>query len=145
MHEHLRKVERTHGLIDEKVRAWLIGAKLPKTLWFKASLSSVYLLNRQVSKSSKIGKTPYERRFDVKPNISHLRVFGCLAYGHVFKEAGRKKLDARGRESIFVGYATESPGYELYDLVKGVFYTSGSVEFDENVFPSDQMQENLRE
>lgn len=38
-----------------------------------------------------------------KPNISHLRVFGSLAYRHVPDQL-RKKLDDKGEQMILVGY-----------------------------------------
>ena len=45
-------------------------------------------------------------------HISHLRIFGCVAYAHVPKEL-RKKLDDRSEKCIFIGYSEESKAYAL--------------------------------
>ena len=37
------------------------------------------------------------------PEVSHLKIFGCLVYLHVPKEK-RSKLDSSGKKGIFVGY-----------------------------------------
>jgi hypothetical protein len=42
-----------------------------------------------------------------KHNVSHMRVFVCVAYAHVMDEF-RRKLDNKGEKYIFVGYNDES-------------------------------------
>ena len=58
--------------------------------------------------------TPFEAWTGEKPNVEHLRVFGCAAYAHVAKD-DRKTLDIKSRKGIFLGYGTETKGYWLYD------------------------------
>jgi len=41
-----------------------------------------------------------------KQNVSHMIVFGCVAYAHVLDEL-RRKLDNKGEKCIFVGYSDE--------------------------------------
>ena len=45
----------------------------------------------------------------------------------------------------FFGYWTQSAGYELYDMEQGVFSTSSSVEFVEEVFPGKEMVSELED
>ena len=47
-------------------------------------------------------KTPKELSSE-KLNISHLRVFGCLAWVHIFKKR-RYKLKPKSQEMIFIRY-----------------------------------------
>ena len=47
-----------------------------------------------------------------KPNVSYLRVFGCISYGLVPSEVGQK-LDKKCEKCIFVGYCTQSKAYRL--------------------------------
>ena len=47
-------------------------------------------------------RTPQEVWNGNKPSLSHLRVFGCDAYGHVPKEK-RTKLDSKFEKCIFIG------------------------------------------
>lgn len=49
--------------------------------------------------------------------MSHMTVFGCVAYAHVPEEA-RRKLDYKTEKLRFVGYATNAKGYRLYDEKK---------------------------
>ena len=39
----------------------------------------VHILNISPTKAARI-ITPYEAWFHTKPNVSHLKVFGCVAY-----------------------------------------------------------------
>jgi hypothetical protein len=48
--------------------------------WGEAVTTAVYVFNRAPTKSLE-GVTPYEAWHGKKPNVGHLRVFGCV--GHV--------------------------------------------------------------
>ena len=49
-----------------------------------------------------------------KPNISHILLFGCVAYAYV-PDRERQKLDKKARKLRFVNYCKTSKGYRLYD------------------------------
>jgi hypothetical protein len=67
--------------------------------------------------------TPYEAWAGDKPNVEHLRCFGCAAYAHIPKDE-RKKLDAKAKKCMFLGYETEVKAYILYDCEQQkVFYS----------------------
>lgn len=51
----------------------------------------IYILNRYLTKKI-VNKTPYEAWIGLKPNVSHLRVFGSMCFRHVTEQL-RKKLD----------------------------------------------------
>ena len=94
----------------------LFQAKLPLEFWAEACSTAVYLHNRSPTTALK-DETPFERLFGRRPDISHLRVFGCVSYVHV-PDGQWRKLDAKARKSIFVGYPPGVKGYKLYDLEK---------------------------
>ena len=50
--------------------------------WAEAVATATYLRNRLLTRSLK-NKTPYERWFDRKPDLSHVRVFGCMCYAYI--------------------------------------------------------------
>ena len=50
----------------------------------------------------------------IKHSVTHMRIFGCVAYAHVLDEL-RKKLDNKGEKCIYVGYCYESRAYKLYN------------------------------
>ena len=75
---------------------------MPRTFWAEAVQCVAYLLNRCPTKSVKF-KTLDEAWSGRKPEVSHLRIFGCIAYAHI-PDQKRKKLDDKGEKCIFIGY-----------------------------------------
>jgi hypothetical protein len=102
---------------------------MSKEFWAEAVDCAVYLAN-QCPTRSVWNKTPQEAWSGRKPNISHLRVFGSIAYAHVPYQK-RSKLDDRSEKLVFIGYDHRSKGYKLYNPSKGKIISSRDVEFDE--------------
>lgn len=110
---------------------WMLAEKhLPKEFWAEAVSTAVYIFNRCSTRSNQ-GKTPYEVWTGRKPNVSHLRIFGCLAYAHV-PDVLRKKLDGKTEKNIFVSYSRQTKGYKLYNPDTGKVTISRDVTFDEH-------------
>lgn len=108
--------EREMRTIVESARSMLINKNIANELWAEAVNTAVYVLNRTVS--SLCGKmTPYEGWFGRKPELKHLKVFGCAAYMSVPSQL-RKKWDKKSRRLIFVGYDGYSKNYRLWDPEK---------------------------
>ena len=57
---------------------------------------------------------PKERFCGRKPDLAHLKVFGCIAYVHVLDEL-RTKLDPKEEKCVFIGYSLEQKGYKCYN------------------------------
>ena len=55
--------------------------------------------------------------------MSHMRVFGCVAYAHV-PDTERGKLDKKAVKLRFMGYANNTKGYRLWDEEKISFNSS---------------------
>jgi hypothetical protein len=104
-------------------------AGLPLKLWAEACNTAVYLMNRVATKSI-IGKTPYEIWKGVKPNLSHIRVFGSTAYVHVLKEK-RNKLEPKSIKCCHVGYCELKKGFRAWDQGTGKVLISRDVIFQE--------------
>lgn len=49
----------------------------------------------------------------VKPEVSHLKIFGCPVYIHVPKDK-RSKLDPSGKKGLFVSYSETSKYFRVY-------------------------------
>ncbi|KAL5848578.1 hypothetical protein ACOSQ3_006622 [Xanthoceras sorbifolium] len=71
----------------------------------------IYILNRAPTKAV-LNKTPFEAWHKQKPQVSFLKVFGCIAYSHIPSQF-REKFDEKGEKYIFVGYSDELKGYRL--------------------------------
>ena len=105
--------ERSGGMVKNTIRAMAIGANFPDTLWREISKTAVYLLNRTPRKRLR-WKTLYECFYiqpggqRKKPNLAHLRVFGCRAYAMTptaQKKGQRlKRLDPRAWIGYLLGY-----------------------------------------
>jgi len=122
--------ERQNRSIFDRVRTVLIDAGLPLSLFAEAVNYIVYTKNRN-STSALTNTTPYEVRFNKKPDISRLRPFGCKAYVYDHSPK-RKKLSPRAFEGVFVGYADSQKAYRIYIPKKRTIVCSVHVRFDVN-------------
>ncbi|KAL1937681.1 hypothetical protein VTO73DRAFT_12956 [Trametes versicolor] len=93
--------ERAHRVHRERVSAMLLDASLPKSLWAHAYKHSIYVHNR-TGHSALGGKTPYEARFGVPPDIRHLRPWGASVW---VRQEKSKKLEPNGITARFVGFS----------------------------------------
>ena len=124
------KIEREMRTIKDSARTMLQQAKLPDFLWAEATATSVYVHNRLLNKQTG-NKTALEQIFKRKPNLSHLRVFGCNAFSHV-PDQKRSVWEAKGRKFIFVGYEGLSNKYRLFDPATKSIITARNVTFNES-------------
>ena len=137
------KAERMNCTIMDNVRASLYHAKLPLYLWAEAVSTIVYLRNRSPTSSFK-GATPFEKWHGVKPDVGHLRAFGCNVFMHVPDEK-RQKLDKKAVKGIFVGYPEGSKGYKIFIPESKKFSRSRDVKFLENSFNHSDLATDMSE
>jgi hypothetical protein len=96
--------------------------------WGEAVVMGVYILNRSPTKTLN-GRTSYEAWHGRKPAFSHLRVFGCLAFGKLLSHIG--KLNDRSTPGVFIGYAEGLMTYRILDPGTQRVRTTRDVVFDE--------------
>ena len=84
----------------EHARALLLLSGLPHFLWKEAMNHLTWLQNRTPARANN-GKTPYEMKNKIKPNLSGIQEFGAAAY---VKDLKAGKLDARAKLGHFIGY-----------------------------------------
>lgn len=123
--------ERSNRTLMEMARTMLIYANLDHRYWTDALLTATYLKNRCPHKSVH-AKTPFEALTGQKPDVTHLRVFGCEAYPLV-PQGLKGKLDSKTKKGIFVGYghANGIKGYRILDTTTGRIVISKNVAFNE--------------
>ena len=110
-------------------RTMLNEYNLPKYFWAEAVNIVCYLSNRVFIRPI-LNKTPYELWNERKPKISYLRVFGCKCYILNTKD-NLGKFDAKTDEGIFLGYATSSKSYRVFNKRSLVVEESMHIIFDE--------------
>ena len=110
-HAHNGKIERLNRTLQERARAMLAAADLPSELWGDALLTSNYLRNMSAVANLHINRD--EAWFKVKPDLSHLRVFGCKCFVLTIKTKRAGKFDCVSNEGIFLGYDGHSKNYRV--------------------------------
>ena len=73
--------ERKNRTLLEKARSMFIEARTPNYLWAEAVNTANYLTNRSPTRANG-GVSPYQRLFKKPLSLSHLHIFGCIAYVH---------------------------------------------------------------
>ena len=101
--------------------------------WAEAVSTVVYLKNISITKGTH-GKnaTLYKLWHGRRPDVEHLRVWGCTAYAHIHAARRRdKKWSPRAERLIFLGYSLTTKQYRLYDPHTKRLITSRDVMFHE--------------
>jgi hypothetical protein len=103
--------ERANRTIMECARSMIRAQGLDLEFWAEAVNTAVYIKNRCPTKALD-SKTPQEAWTGVKPDVSHLRVFGCKAFAHIPDEK-RSKLEPKSIPCVFLGYCEGTKAYRL--------------------------------
>jgi hypothetical protein len=127
------RVERKHQHILNVGRALLFQSKLPIFFWSYAILQAVYIINRIPSPLLN-NKSPYTLCYNKEPDLTELKVFGCLCYASTIHNH-RTKLDPRSRKSVYLGIKQGVKGAVLYDLNSKTIFVSRNVTFHEQILP----------
>lgn len=133
--------ERMNRTLVEKVRCMLIDAEMSKSFWAEAVMAAAKIVNCVPCKGTK-DISPEEVWSGRKPDMNIFKVFGCKAFVHI-PNAKRKKLDEKSIECVFVGYASESKAYRLYDKSTKKLIISRNVSFMETSSPKKSNTENV--
>lgn len=128
--------ERKNRTLIESARCLLIDSKLPKTFWGEAVSTACYLRNRCPTKSLEFG-TPHEKWIGKRPDLRHLRKFGLKVYC-LDKRPHKDKLEPRGIEGIFIGYATNAKAYRVWVPSERKVRITRDVRFMSQYWKNDQ-------
>ncbi len=104
--------ERANRTIMECTRSMICAQGLDLEFWAEAVNTEVYINNRCPTIDS---KTPQEAWTDTKPDVSHLRVFGCKTFAHIPDEK-RNKLESKSIPCVFLGYCEGTKAYHFMCL-----------------------------
>src|ERR1700733_3648096 len=124
--------ERLNRTLVERARTMIVESKVSTDFWAEAVNTANYLRNRSPTKALP-NMTPQEAWTGKKPDLSHLRVFGCKALVKV-PDNNRKKWDPKAKEYIFVGYWEQSQGYRVLHPITKKLAQSRDVVFFESQF-----------
>jgi hypothetical protein len=104
----------------------MANKNMPHHYWAEAVATAVYIMNR-TPKATMHGMTPEEKYSGRKPDLSHLKVFGCIAYVHVpnyvcrlrkalygLKQASRAWHDKIVESLVTIGFCMSDADHLLY-------------------------------
>ncbi|KAL8114354.1 hypothetical protein AgCh_021275 [Apium graveolens] len=91
------------------------------TIMYKVLIRAVRLPTKVLA-----GKTPYEAWKGAKPNLQHIKLFGCVAFMKI-PHVHVKKLDDRSKSVVYLGKEPETKANRLFDLVSGSIHVSRDV------------------
>eukprot|EP00731_Ephydatia_muelleri_P005270 Em0002g1446a len=129
--------ERINRNLMESARTMMAQAGLSDKYWAEAVVTGTYLRNRVPTRSFKEKTTPFEKWYEKKPDLSHLRVFGCMAYAYI-RDANRKdKLSKKAEKLRFIGYSLQTKAYRLINDDTGKIIVRRDVIFNESDFQYD--------
>lgn len=160
--------EASARLVKEKGRAMMLDAKLPDELWPETYRNAVYLLNRTPIQTAQGWRTPYELwwswmrifnpsyqhlPFDLRPRLSHLRVYGCVAYPMTKQALERIKsnhhigqFEKKAHMGYLIGYRA-STQYIIWIPSLGTkkLIRSANVRFDETKLYSKERERKTQQ
>jgi len=137
-------VERKNRSLEELARTILSESYLPKYFWADAVSTSCYVMNMVLIRPI-LKKTPYELFNGRKPNINHLRVFGCSCFVLNNGKKNLGKFDEKADLGIFIGYSLTSHSYRVYNKRLRTVEESVHVVFDEEDRIIDQISKTNAE
>ena len=134
--------ERMNRTLIESACSMLSHAGLSNRYWAEAvATAAAYTRNRTPTAAIKEKQTPYERWYGKRPNVSNLKVFGCMAFAHI-SDAQKQKLDKKSEKHQFDGYSVRSKGYRLFDKKSQKVVIRRDVIFNETDF-GHQVERNV--
>jgi hypothetical protein len=122
-------VERANRTLMDLARAMLQDAQLPEKYWAEAASTAAYIRNLLPTRRNP-DSTPFERWHGKKPDVSHIRPFGCTAYAKIPDAVNNGKLAARSIKCVLVGYSGTGV-YRVLDRETGRVLVTRDVIFEE--------------
>ncbi|GKF68106.1 zinc finger, CCHC-type containing protein, partial [Tanacetum coccineum] len=123
-------VKRKNRTILSTTRCMMKATGMPQNFWAEAVRHAILLLNCTPTKSLE-DVTPYEALKGRKPNLQHIRIFGCIAYAKVPSQH-LTKLDDRSIQMVYLGSEPGSKAYRLFDPITKKICVSRDVKFKED-------------
>jgi hypothetical protein len=136
MHQQNDRAERFIQTIVEKAQAISLEACIPQNWWEFAVNYAVHIYSRTPLKnSSNDYKTPFKRLRHTKPDVAHLRVFGCGAYIFLPEDVQSNNLSPRSELMTLIRLSEGTKGYIFMRSPNNNVFTAIQALFDQTLFP----------
>eukprot|EP00854_Cymbomonas_tetramitiformis_P001531 gene1531-biopygen1393 len=131
-HENQAQVERLHRDVEAMARVLLMTAGFDLRFWPMGVRHGIYLLNRH-SRRAREWSSAFWSIYQCHPDLSGLRVVGCLAYAYSDPDVREDKFSDRARAMRYVGHSEVSSAYLPFDPVAEKVVKAGMVVFCERL------------
>ncbi|PIL36552.1 hypothetical protein GSI_00241 [Ganoderma sinense ZZ0214-1] len=131
IHQQNGRAERIICTLMDKSEAMRHDACIPQSWWEFSFEHAAHLHNRTPTRRLE-WRTPYELLNGTKPDISHLRIFGCGAYVFLPPEVCKNKLSPKSELMIYLGVGAGNHNHKFMRLPNNVIFTAAQALFDES-------------
>lgn len=136
--QHNAISERKNRTLMEMTRSFISHAGLNSEKFWRLAFEAAVITHNRLNVVAGLNKTQHELFTGHKPDVSFLRVFGCVAF--VKTTADNGKLAPRAEKGTFVGYDVKRElCYRV--LVGDQIVVSRDVRFDEMKFENKEQQQ----
>ena len=143
IHQQNGRAERIIRTLMDKGEAMRHDACIPQSWWEFSFDHAAHVYNRTPMRRLE-WRTPYELLYNSKPDISHLRVFGCGAYVFLPPEVRKNKLSPKSELMVYLGIGDGGHNYKFMRLPNNVIFTAAQALFDEHMFPKCPHEQKRR-
>ncbi|XP_075475760.1 uncharacterized protein LOC142511387 [Primulina tabacum] len=121
--------ERKNKAMQEMARVMLASKNISKRFWAEALNTACHISNMVYLRNGST-MTSYEIIMGKKPNLKYFHVFGCVCYTLNDRDQ-LAKFDSKSDKCLFLGYATNSRAYRMFNLRTRTIMESINVVFDD--------------
>jgi hypothetical protein len=132
--------KRANRTIMECARSMICAQGLDLEFWAEVVNMTIYIKNQCPTKALE-SKTPQEAWTGRKPNVSHLRVFGCKTFADNPDE-NISKLESKSMPCVFLGYCEGTKAYRLMCVETKRIINSRDVVFLEGMEKVEGVHDN---
>jgi hypothetical protein len=134
MHQQNGRVECFIRTIMHKSQVICLESCAPQSWWEFSVDCALHVYNRTPIVRHN-WKTPFENLEHTKPDVTHLRVFGCGAYVFLPEEVCHNKLNPKSELMTFIGYPQGVERYLFMRSPNNVLFTAVQALFNETLYP----------
>jgi hypothetical protein len=133
-HQQNGRAERFIRTIMDKSQAICLESCAPQSWWEFSVDCAVHVYNcTPIMRHN--WKMPFENLEHTKPDVTHLRVFGCSTYIFLPEKVCHNKLNPKSKLMTFIGYPQGIKGYLFMRSPSNVLFTAVQALFDETLYP----------
>jgi len=133
-HQQNSHAEPLNCMIMNKMQSMHFHACLTDTMWKFSWDHAIHVYNRTPIHRLK-WQTSFEALRNEKPNVSHLRIFGCGAYVFLLEDIRANKLSPKSKTIVYLGQPAGYKGFCFYCITNGRIFIGATAVFDETYFP----------